>query len=253
MWRRVVNSSHLRAGRGCPGGTPQSPTGLLSAPQDPQRAALAVFDELARVECGPPDLVGRTSAVGRIGEDVVDGQPPAFDHLRRPTPVVGPRRFRAVTPVDEAEGQRRRPVGRDGGRIAHDADDRRLQSGPAHRVPPAGKGIDPAGLRVDQGAVMMLPSDLVLLGSVVVVQTEQDRARLFRRRPEVDARFAAPRPDLHEGGPFEGGTGSQRGQVQGLALVIGHEAGSRPGGAEELVAPLPSLGRGSLRGQGARG
>ena len=58
-------------------------------PQHPQRAALAVLDELAGVEGGPPDVVRRPAAVGRVGEDVVDGQPAA--HAPRGAPSPGSR------------------------------------------------------------------------------------------------------------------------------------------------------------------
>ena len=47
---------------------------------------------------------------------------------------------------------------------------------------------------------MVLPTDLVLLRTAVVVQTEEHRIRLLRGRSEIDGRFAAPRSDLDEGG-----------------------------------------------------
>ena len=110
-----------------------------------QRAALAVLGELARLERRAPQLVGRTAAVGGVGEHVVDGEPPPDGHVRGPTPEVGPGRLLAVAAVDEAEVERGAPVRGDGGRVADEADDAAPRARP------------PSMVRRQKGSVSMRP------------------------------------------------------------------------------------------------
>ena len=154
----------------------------------------------------------------------MDGEPAAHRHGRRPALVVLPRRLLAVAAVDETEVERRAPAVRHRRRVADDADHARPQARPVHGGPPEGQGVDAAGGGVHQAVVVVLPTRLVLLGPVVVVQAEQHGAGLLGRRPEVDAGLPAPRPDLHEcaggGARLPRPAGSF---VQGDALVVGHE------------------------------
>ncbi len=83
---------------------------------------------------------------------------------------------------------------------------------------------------------MVLPSGLVLLRTVMVVETEHHAPGLLGRRPQVDGGLSAPGPDLHKGGPLERRTGPECGQVQGLTFVVGHETRGQPGPGEELLA-----------------
>ena len=196
-----------------------------------------VLDELARVEGGPPDVVGGTAPVGRIGEHVVDGQPSTGHDVGCPAPEVGPGRLLAVAAVDEAEGQRRGPPGAHRGRVADQAHHRRLELGGDHGPAPVGERVDATGGGVDQRGVVVLPPGLVLLGTVVVVEAEQDRTGLLGRRPEVGGGLAAPGADLDDGGRRRGRTGPQGGQEEGLALVVGHEPRGGAGQCEQVLPP----------------
>ena len=86
--------------------------------------------------------------------------------------------------------------------------------------------------------VVVLPTRLVLLGAVVVVQAEQDGAGGLGRRAQVDGRLAAPRTHLDEGRRRRGPPGTKGRPVESLALVVGHETLCRPGQGEEMVPPI---------------
>ena len=72
---------------------------LWTPPEDTQRTAGAVFDELPGGVGRPAanDVRGAT-AIGRIGEDVVDGEPPAAGNNRSPALVMKPRRAASRDP-----------------------------------------------------------------------------------------------------------------------------------------------------------
>ncbi len=72
--------------------------------------------EPAALQRGQEDLLVRgTTAVGRVGEHVVDRQRAAARHVRRPSGVVGASGLDAVAAVDEHERRRGRPVAGDVG------------------------------------------------------------------------------------------------------------------------------------------
>ena len=99
------------------------------AAQYAQAAAGSVVGELARGERGAIELVGRSTPVRRVGEHIVDGQPAAESHVRRPAAEVRPGGILAVPAVNEAEGERPVPARRQRGGITDDAHDGRLEAG----------------------------------------------------------------------------------------------------------------------------
>ena len=91
-----------------------------------------------------------------------------------------------------------------------------------------GERVDLPDIGIDQVRLVVLPSRLVLLRTTMVVDGEHDGSRRFGRRAEVHRGFAAPGADLDEGGwngrRYLRPSRPQSGLVEGLALVIGHEA-----------------------------
>jgi hypothetical protein len=135
--------------------------------------------------------------------------------------VVGPGRLGAVAAVDEEQGERRGPVGREGRRIGHDGDDRAFEPGVVNGAPEGRQRVDLPDVGVDEVGLVPLPAGLVLLGPTMVVDREQDRVATLRRGAEVDRRLAAIAPDLeHRAADREGG----RCVVQREPFVRGHEA-----------------------------
>jgi hypothetical protein len=104
-----------------------------------------------------------------------------------------------------------------------------------------GKGVDPIGVGVDQRSVVVLPAGLVLLGSVVMVQTEQHRAGLHGGGTQVHGGLPTPRTDLHERGVLDGCTGPERGQEERFTFVVGHESPRRRRFGKELLATLGAI------------
>ena len=98
--------------------------------------------------------------------------PPTGD-LRCPALVVGARRLDAVPAVDEEERQRRLPVRATIGDTADDADHGPFEVGLVHRAQEHRQRVQPAGRRVDERRVVVLPPGLVLLGAAVVVDGEE--------------------------------------------------------------------------------
>src|SRR5205807_3406246 len=92
-----------------------------------------------------------------------------------------------------------------------------------------GEGVDTAAARVDYLGVVVLPAGLVLLRAPMVVDTEQHRAGLGRRRPQVERRLAAVAAHLEQR-PHRGGL--EAGLVQRQPLAIGHEAAGGASGPQ---------------------
>ncbi len=90
--------------------------------------------------------------------------------------------------------------------------------------------------------VVVLPSRLVLLRAVVMVDAEQHRAGGFGRRAQVDGGLPAPRPDLDEGRRGRvSASGTPCGVEQCRALVVGHEPLGGAGVGEELFGAVLHL------------
>ena len=160
--------------------------------------------------------------------------------------IVGPRRLLSVSPVDEAEAERasanrRRRWQSRRRRPPPTTRARRRRS----RASPVGQGVDPAVDGIDEIGLVVVPPLLVLLGAVVMVDAEHDRAGGPRRRAQVERRLPAPGADLHQRRRrslrpvMVGGWGvparAQRRTGQGQTLVLGHEPACRPGLSDHLV------------------
>lgn len=184
------------------------------------------------------------AAVLRVREHVVDHQDAAGGDPRRPALVVGAGRLVGVPAVDEQQRQRAAP---ERGDVAGAADDRGhlvLQPGAGDGAPELAQRVQLADLRVHQGRVVVLPAGLVLLGATVVVDRDDPPSGAAGRRAEVDRGLAAVGADLHR---QPGAQVLQRGLVERLPLVGGHEAGGLLGQLAQLRRD-----RGVLRSFGGR-
>jgi hypothetical protein len=122
-------------------------------------------------------------------------------------------------------------VGRDGGGVADDRDDDRLQARTGEGAAERGQRVD-AAVRAQEAGVEVLLAGLLLLRPPVVVDREEDGAAGAGRGAEVDGGLAAVGADLQQraqaGGP-------QGGLVEGEALGLGHEAERGPRRPPEVV------------------
>jgi len=149
-----------------------------------------------------------------------------------------------MAPVDEHEAGGHVPAGGDGGRVTDDGDREVLRPGRLNGPSPERQSVDPAGLGVDEGVVVVLEACLVLLRATVVVDAEHDRvAGAQAPSPgdpcgEVEGRPAAVRADFDDGGEARpcGALGDYR---ERKALVVGHEALGRPCRLEQALVSGP--------------
>jgi hypothetical protein len=149
----------------------------------------------------------------------------------RPAVEVPLCRLLGVTTVNEQQPQWHSPAPRHHRRLADNRDDVVVQAGGVERVSQRRQGVEPAGGRIDQGGVVVLPARLVLLRAVVVVHRVDDRAGLLGGRTEQHRGFPAVRTD------FDTDAVAQvlhRSVVEGAAFVAGHEAGDLVGEGEQL-------------------
>ena len=101
------------------------------------------------------------------------------------------------------------------------ADDDVFEVGRVNRAPEERQRVHLAGLGVDDLGIVVLPPGLVLLGSAVMIDGEEHRARGARRRAEIDGRLPAVRADLEQ---RTDPAAVDPGRVQRQPFVIGHEA-----------------------------
>ena len=196
---------------------------------------------------GQVDLLVRgATAVGRIGEHVVDCERAADRHLRCPALVVGARRLDAVPAIDEEEGQRRVPVRRDDRRHSHDTDDGALEIGLVDRADEHGQRVETPGRGVDERGVVVLPPRLVLLRAAMVIDREEHcgRIELETCSAEIHGGLAAVRADLEQREARVGASGFDRGVVKRKPFVDGHEAPRRFGDRPQPGVHVSGLRRG---------
>ena len=240
------------ATEGCTAFGPAAALGRRGHPaQDPQAPALAVVDELSRVERGDVELVGRAPTVGGVGEHVMDGQPPAHGDVRGPPAEVGPGRLIPVAAVNETERERAVPARGERGGVADDAHHRAFEPGRGDGAAPLRQGVDAADRGVDEVGLVVVPPGLVLLRTAVVVDRQHESTGGLGRRTEIYRRLPAPRTDLDEGrrerARHRRPPGAERGLEEGLTLVVGHEPtrlarGSRRRASVRSLRPAPSCG-----------
>ncbi len=199
--------------------------------EHPQRAGRR--DRLEAVGDGAlPHVKGRLPTLGRILEDVVDGERSTRDDVPRPALVVGGRDVFGVAAVDEQESERRRPGARDRDRSADDAHHHVFEIGREDRAPEERQRVHTPGLRVDHLGIVVLPSRLVLLGTSVMIDGEQHRARVAGRGAEIDRGLPAVGTDLEQ---RPEPTGRPGGVVQRETFVVRHEALGRTCDLEQAI------------------
>lgn len=123
-------------------------------------------------------FIGRATAVGRIREDVMNREQTASSNMRRPASEVISCRLDAVATVDEHKRATHLPVGGDDGRSANDTNHDVLQVGCEYGVSKEWQGVHLANNRIDERWVMPLPTSLVFFAATMMVDREQDCARL---------------------------------------------------------------------------
>ena len=157
---------------------------------------MGVLDELAARESGEEDFVRRTPTLTRVFKDVVNKERASDPYFWGPVLVVAPRDVVCVTTVNEEQVEGLVEVSRDELTMAHERDDRSFEFGLCDGALEEGQGVHAIVDRVNEGLVEVRPSALILFGSVVVVETEQDALTRLGGGAEVDARFATPRTDF---------------------------------------------------------
>ena len=140
--------------------------------------------------------MGRTAAVGGIGEHVVDQEAAADADERRPPVEIVLRGLHRVPAVDEDEVDLAAPHARAHRRPGDDPDDGLLEIGVEHRLSEPCRRVERAGMRVDQRGVVILPTGLVLLGAAVVVDGGEKSTVCLGDRAQEHRRLSAVRSDL---------------------------------------------------------
>jgi len=143
--------------------------------------------EQARAHGQLPDFVGRPSAVGRVGEHIVDRQHSAGRHMTGPGPIVAERRLHRMAAIDEQEADRPLPPAAQQGRRSDQRHDRVFKTRARNRAPEFGQRVDPAQLGIEQVRVVILFSGLVFFRAAMVIDGEQHLAGLARRPSQIDA------------------------------------------------------------------
>ena len=139
----------------------------------------------------------------------------------RPERVVRERDVLGVAAVDEQEAEQGAPDPRDRRGETDDADHDVFEPGGLDRPPEERQRVHPARLRIDNLAIVMLPAGLVLLRTAMMVDGEQNRARVSRRGTQVHGRLPAIGTDLQQ--RTDAARAARRG-VQRQPFVVRHEA-----------------------------
>src|SRR3954447_16375886 len=113
----------------------------------------------------------------------MDGEQAAMSNVAGPSAIVGASMFHAVAAVDEQERERRAPMPGDDWRLTDDSDHAIFDARVEHGATKCRQRVHHPGLGIDDRWIVMLPTRLVLLRAAVVVDCEQDRRTVLRRRP----------------------------------------------------------------------
>ncbi len=142
------------------------------------------------------------------------------------------RRFFGVTAVNEQQPQRHSPTAGHDRRLADDRHHMVVKPRGVKRVAQRRQRVEQAGDLVDHRCVVVLPSGLVFLGAVMVIDRVDHATGLLRRGAEQHRGFTAVRTDFDACAVTEILHG---GVVERVSFVGGHESDDLLGEGEEFV------------------